>query len=308
MSRPIDMEWEESSDFSWSSFEDDVDDSNKPSNSKWKASSEGDSAGRTPSNDASTDKHKNVPENERECSPEPVDAPSGSLQGSLLDKYKELVADDEPVSSGDESSSHSGVASDAGDALELTPEEREQLLQKSTALKEQGGAEFTAGKINEALGHYQKALKLCPTSERVLRSVLHCNIAACYFSESNWSEVVAHASEALKIDSEYVKALWRRAYANERIGKWSNLEESQKDLLKMLQLIEKDDKFRPKAETLLRKVQAAISPARDAEVSEMTEKLKGMGNSLLGKLGLSLDNFNFQKDPSTGSYTMNMKN
>jgi hypothetical protein len=43
-------------------------------------------------------------------------------------------------------------------------------------------------------------------------------------------------------------------------------------------------------------------------LSLITGKLKDLGNSILGKFGLSLDNFNFAKDPATGSYSVNMKN
>jgi hypothetical protein len=32
------------------------------------------------------------------------------------------------------------------------------------------------------------------------------------------------------------------------------------------------------------------------------DKLKGFGNTILGKFGLSLDNFKMQQDPSTGPY------
>lgn len=31
-----------------------------------------------------------------------------------------------------------------------------------------------------------------------------------------------------------------------------------------------------------------------------------MGNSLLGKFGLSLDNFKMEKDPTTGNYSIKM--
>jgi len=34
------------------------------------------------------------------------------------------------------------------------------------------------------------------------------------------------------------------------------------------------------------------------------DKLKELGNSLLGNFGMSLDQFNFQQDPSTGSWSM----
>ena len=36
-------------------------------------------------------------------------------------------------------------------------------------------------------------------------------------------------------------------------------------------------------------------------------KLKELGNTVLGKFGMSLDNFKAEKDPSTGSYSINFK-
>ena len=40
---------------------------------------------------------------------------------------------------------------------------------------------------------------------------------------------------------------------------------------------------------------------------QMLGKLKGVGNFLLGKIGLSLDNFETTQDPATGSYSINFK-
>ena len=37
------------------------------------------------------------------------------------------------------------------------------------------------------------------------------------------------------------------------------------------------------------------------------DKLKELGNSLLGKFGMSLDNFKAEKDPTTGSYSINFQ-
>jgi hypothetical protein len=36
-------------------------------------------------------------------------------------------------------------------------------------------------------------------------------------------------------------------------------------------------------------------------------KLKDLGNTVLGKFGMSLDNFKAEKDPETGSYSINFK-
>ena len=35
-------------------------------------------------------------------------------------------------------------------------------------------------------------------------------------------------------------------------------------------------------------------------------KLKDLGNSILGNFGMSVDDFKFQQDPNTGSWSMNM--
>ena len=37
------------------------------------------------------------------------------------------------------------------------------------------------------------------------------------------------------------------------------------------------------------------------------DKLKELGNSVLGNFGLSLDNFKATKDPQTGSYSINFQ-
>lgn len=37
-------------------------------------------------------------------------------------------------------------------------------------------------------------------------------------------------------------------------------------------------------------------------------KLKEMGNSILGRFGMSVDNFKAVKDPNTGSYSVSFQN
>ena len=57
----------------------------------------------------------------------------------------------------------------------------------------------------------------------------------------------------------------------------------------------------------MQRVQKAIDERNEKLKNDMMDKLKGLGNSLLGKFGLSLDNFKMDKDPQTGSYSINFQ-
>lgn len=55
------------------------------------------------------------------------------------------------------------------------------------------------------------------------------------------------------------------------------------------------------------RLQPAVDAAREKLKEETMEQLKGLGNSVLGMFGMSLDNFEAKKDPSTGSYSISFK-
>lgn len=56
-----------------------------------------------------------------------------------------------------------------------------------------------------------------------LRSIIYANIAACHSKLEQHKDTVKACNESLKDDPDYVKALHRRAQANEQIGTWSSL-------------------------------------------------------------------------------------
>lgn len=58
------------------------------------------------------------------------------------------------------------------------------------------------------------------------------------------------------------------------------------------------------AHQVVARLQPVVAERHEKLKSEMLGKLKDLGNSLLGKFGLSLDNFKTEKDPSTGSYSI----
>lgn len=110
------------------------------------------------------------------------------------------------------------------------------------------------------------------------------------------SEAAIDCSAALDLRPDYVKALARRAAALEAM---KNYEEALMDLRKALEA-EPDNVAAAEA---VKRVEPAAAAAGEAAKEEMIGKLKDLGNSLLGKFGLSIDNFVTEQDAS-GSYSI----
>ena len=62
------------------------------------------------------------------------------------------------------------------------------------------------------------------------------------------------------------------------------------------------------ASARLKALQPVLDAKREALKEEMLTTLKGFGNTILGKFGLSLDNFKAEQDPATGSYSIQFVN
>ncbi|KIY63640.1 TPR-like protein [Cylindrobasidium torrendii FP15055 ss-10] len=136
------------------------------------------------------------------------------------------------------------------------------------------------------------------------RAVLNANIAACYLKLSEHKQVVDACTEALADDPVYVKALQRRAMANEIINSWSSLTATQEDYTTLLGLLPEKSTDRRDIENKSRRLVPRLEAAQKAETAEMLDKLKGLGNSFLGNFGLSTDNFQFTPN-GQGGYSMN---
>jgi hypothetical protein len=70
-----------------------------------------------------------------------------------------------------------------------------------------------------------------------------------------------------------------------------------------LQVLELDPSSRW-ASAAAERLGPAVAQRQEALKAEMLGKLKDLGNSLLGRIGLSLDNFKAEQDPATGSYSI----
>ena len=60
----------------------------------------------------------------------------------------------------------------------------------------------------------------------------------------------------------------------------------------------------PKIETLVRRLERVHAEKMEAMKEEAMGKLKELGNSVLGFMGMKLDDFKFSQDPSTGSWNI----
>jgi tetratricopeptide (TPR) repeat protein len=145
--------------------------------------------------------------------------------------------------------------------------------------------------------HKTQALTCC--SEE--RSIYLCNRAACFLALKRHADAERDCSEAVTLDPSYVKAYMRRATAHEALEQFVA---AHTDYAKVVEL---DPAGSAAAAAALKRVAPLADQERERQKEEMLGKLKDLGNSLLGRFGLSLDNFAAQQDPATGSYSINFK-
>lgn len=112
----------------------------------------------------------------------------------------------------------------------------------------------------------------------------------------------------MKLDPSYTKVILRRAQANEKIGSYTSLSDSLEDYRKLAKQPDLDVYTKRECARAETRLPPLIKLQMEKEKEEMMGKLKDLGNTLLGKFGLSTDNFQFQQDPNTGSYSVNFVN
>ncbi|PKI56673.1 hypothetical protein CRG98_022923 [Punica granatum] len=138
------------------------------------------------------------------------------------------------------------------------------------------------------------------TSSVELRSICHANRGICFLKLGKNEDTVKECTKALELNPKYVKALLRRAEAQEKI---ENFEEAIADMKKILELDPSNDQARK----AIYRLEPLAAEKREKMKEEMIGKLKEMGDSLLGRFGMSVDNFKAVKDPNTGSYSISFQ-
>ncbi|KAI8993369.1 hypothetical protein BDB01DRAFT_841389 [Pilobolus umbonatus] len=180
------------------------------------------------------------------------------------------------------------------ESIDYQKDELKALLEEATENKLKGNTHFGQGEYDMAIEEYQKALSVCPLSLSKERS-------------NEYKEARNTCQEALKLNPTYTKALLRKAQANERIATSSSYKEALEDYQK-LRKQSIDSYTTRECQRAEKELPLKITMAAEKEKEEMMGKLKDLGNTLLGKFGLSTDNFQLQKDESSGGYSMNFVN
>mmetsp|Transcript_4489 Transcript_4489/g.5202 ORF Transcript_4489/g.5202 Transcript_4489/m.5202 type:complete len:228 (-) Transcript_4489:34-717(-) len=170
---------------------------------------------------------------------------------------------------------------------------------KASSLKAKGNECFKEKNYLEAIEYYSDALDYAPEEDsfNYSKAVYYSNRAACFLYLKRYEEVIDDCTFALELEPRYVKALTRRSQAYEALDE---LESALEDMNKVVEI----DPTLWSAVERAKKLDAIVKEKHEKLKDEMLGKLKDLGNTVLGKFGMSLDNFNAVQDPNTGSYSI----
>jgi len=131
-------------------------------------------------------------------------------------------------------------------------------------------------------------------------SFLYCNRAACFLNEKQWQSAVDDCTAAINNNKKNVKAYWRRADAREELHKYREALEDLNEVCKLDAEIAKQKTVKD----AIKRIEPLAKKQQEEELQEVLGKLKQFGNMVLGKFGLSTDDFKMEKDPATGGYSL----
>eukprot|EP01133_Synstelium_polycarpum_P014527 gene14527-17155_t len=192
-------------------------------------------------------------------------------------------------------------------------------IKEANELKDKGNQLYKSQDYKQAYDMYTRAIELLTTPKKIVEileegeeqqqqcneevAVYHSNRAAASHMDKEYERTIQDTTEALSYkptQSIMIKCLNRRAQCYDSTERPV---EALADFRAVLVLDSKND-VASKAEHRLIPI---VKAKEDKEREEMMGKLKDLGNTILGKFGLSTNNFQFVKDQNSGGYSVNFK-
>lgn len=179
---------------------------------------------------------------------------------------------------------------------------KQKALSQANDAKLEGNKLFGDGLYEEALSQYEFALQVTPEipSAKEIRSTCYANRGICFLKQGKYADTIKECTKALELNPEYLKAVIRRGEAHEKL---EHFDEAIADM----EIILKLDPSNVQAKRTIARLKPMADEKREKMKEEMIGKLKEMGNSVLGRFGMSVDNFKAVKDPNTGSYSISFQ-
>ena len=177
------------------------------------------------------------------------------------------------------------------DKTPLTEGEKKDIEEKIINERKNAGVLYKNGEYLQALNIYSLLLKDAKRAElKEQCCILNCNKGICFNKLNEYDKALESFKEALKYNKDYSKALCNKMLL---LNKKEEYLEAYEDFKRLKTL---DYELNYKAEIQKKKM-----------TDEMLGKLKDMGNTILGKFGLSLNNF--QMTPNgQGGYSIQYNN
>ncbi|KAL5708185.1 hypothetical protein ACHQM5_019006 [Ranunculus cassubicifolius] len=229
---------------------------------------------------------------------------SESTTGKTVEEAENYETASEGENDGEDADEKQDVPS-KGDCIEDAVDDehvKQRALSEANDAKDEGNKLFGAGQYEDALSKYEHALSLVSEMQSFeeIRSVCHANRAICYMKMEKYEDTIKECTKALELNPKYMKALVRRGEAHEKL---EHYEEAIADMKKIIEL----DPSNKQANKTIHRLEPLAAEKREKMKEEMIGKLKEMGNSILGRFGMSVDNFKAVKDPNTGSYSLSFQ-
>ncbi|KOS19271.1 DnaJ -like protein subfamily C member 7 -like protein [Escovopsis weberi] len=158
------------------------------------------------------------------------------------------------------------------------------IVQKLDRMKEEGNADFKAGRLQAAIQKYTEALDIDPTNKSMNAKLLQ-NRAQCKIKLKQYDEAISDSERAVGLDPGYTKARKTKANALGLSGKW---EDSVREW-KSIQEMDPEDRTIPKeirkAELELKKTQRKdyykiMGLEKDADANDIKRAYRKMAVKL----------------------------